>query len=221
MIRPGSLKVAAYYLVIRSKTRTWKPHFSKTSATLQLHSMRLDGLTTTVVYRVMTFKLLMPFKHISRRSYLALRVGLNYLMKHGIPQLIVIHTVDPYVVWLRPYMDIRMLEPCGSNIVTPQYRKSVSNRSGTNGHHCISILKMMARARESPARLRPAVQRASLHRWTGMLAVAAQRALAYSLLELPLAAADECDGTEPPLGDLLADARDTEPVPASRLPAPC
>ena len=56
-----------------------------------------------------------------------------------------------------------------------------------------------------------------------MLAVAAQRALAYSLLELPLAAADECDGTEPepPLGDLLADARDTEPVPASRLPAPC
>ena len=54
-----------------------------------------------------------------------------------------------------------------------------------------------------------------------MLAVAAQRALAYSLLELPLAAADECDGTEPPLGDLLADACDTEPVPASRLPAPC
>ncbi|CAE7367317.1 unnamed protein product [Symbiodinium sp. KB8] len=49
-----------------------------------------------------------------------------------------------------------------------------------------------------------------------MLAVAAQRALACSLLELPLAAADECDGTEPPLGDLLADARDTEPVHASR-----
>ena len=36
-----------------------------------------------------------------------------------------------------------------------------------------------------------------------------------------VAAADECDGTEPPLGDVLADARDTEPVPASRLPAPC
>ena len=60
-----------------------------------------------------------------------------------------------------------------------------------------------------------------LHRWTGTLAVAAQRPFAYSLLELPLAAADECDGTEPPLGDLLADARDTEPVPASRLPTPC
>ncbi|OLP73255.1 hypothetical protein AK812_SmicGene47575 [Symbiodinium microadriaticum] len=53
-------------------------------------------------------------------------------------------------------------------------------------------------------------------RWTGMLAVAAQRAVAYSLLELPLAAADECDGTQPPLGDLFVDARDTEPVPAPR-----
>jgi len=51
-------------------------------------------------------------------------------------------------------------------------------------------------------------------------AVAAQRALAYSLLELPLAGADECDGTEPPLGDLLADARGAEAVPASRPPAP-
>ena len=50
--------------------------------------------------------------------------------------------------------------------------------------------------------------------------MAAQHALAYSLLDLPLAAADECDGTEQPLGVLLADARDTEPVPASRLPAP-
>ena len=37
-----------------------------------------------------------------------------------------------------------------------------------------------------------------------MLAVAAQRALAYALLELPLAGADECDGTERSLGDLLA-----------------
>ena len=76
-----------------------------------------------------------------------------------------------------------------------------------------------ARARESPARLRSAVQRAPLHRWTGMLAVAAQRALAHSLLELPLAGGDECDGAEPLLGDLLADARDAEAVPVSRLPA--
>ena len=94
---------------------------------------------------------------------------------------------------------------------------------GRFGREAVACLRQLARARarESSARLRPAVQRASLHRWTGMVAVAAQRALAYSLLELPLAAADECDGTEPPLGDLLADARDTEPVPASRLPAPC
>ena len=34
------------------------------------------------------------------------------------------------------------------------------------------------------------------------------------------AGADECDGAEPPLGDLLADARGAENVPPSRLPVP-
>ena len=52
-----------------------------------------------------------------------------------------------------------------------------------------------------------------------MLAVAAQRALAWSLLELPLDMADECDGAEPPLAGVLADARHTFPVMTSRLPA--
>ena len=51
-----------------------------------------------------------------------------------------------------------------------------------------------------------------------MLAVAAQRAFAMSLLELPLAMADECDGAEPPLAELLADARATQPIAPSRLP---
>ena len=52
---------------------------------------------------------------------------------------------------------------------------------GRFGPEAVAFLRQLARARarESPARLRPAVQRASLHRWTGMLAVAAQRALAY------------------------------------------
>ena len=104
----------------------------------------------------------------------------------------------------------RMVYPCGR---APRHHPSLARYAGGQ--------LARARARGSPARLRPAVQPASLHRWTGMLAVAAQCALAYSLLELPFAAADECDGTEPLLGDLLADARDTEPVPASRLPAPC
>ena len=57
----------------------------------------------------------------------------------------------------------------------------------------------------------------SLHRSTGMLSVAAQRALAHYLLELPLAGADECDGAEPPLGDLLADARDARQPPPRRV----
>ena len=40
------------------------------------------------------------------------------------------------------------------------------------------------------------------------------------LAVLLLAGAEECDGTEPPLGDLLAGARDAEPVPSSRLDPP-
>ena len=87
---------------------------------------------------------------------------------------------------------------------------------GRFGSEAVACLRQLAkaRARESAARLRPAVQRASFFprgvgvagagevtwggqacgRWMGMLAVAAQRTLAYSLLELPLAAADECGG---------------------------
>ena len=42
---------------------------------------------------------------------------------------------------------------------------------GRFGPEAVDFLRQLARARarESPARLRPAVQRASLHRWTGML----------------------------------------------------
>ena len=40
-----------------------------------------------------------------------------------------------------------------------------------------------------------------------------------TLLELPLAMADECDGAEPPLAELLADARAIQPIAPSRLPA--
>ena len=79
----------------------------------------------------------------------------------------------------------------------------------------------LARAREVPARLQSAARQASLHRWTGMLAIAAQRAFAHSLLELPPASVDAnaSSGTEPPLGDLLAEARGIQCVPNSRLPA--
>ena len=37
------------------------------------------------------------------------------------------------------YMDILTPEPCGSNIVTLQYKRSGSNHLVMNGHHCISI----------------------------------------------------------------------------------
>ncbi len=54
-----------------------------------------------------------------------------------------------------------------------------------------------AKARTVPTILRPSVRAAYFHRWTGMLAVAAQRALAATLLELPVDDAEGVDG-EPP-----------------------
>ena len=50
-----------------------------------------------------------------------------------------------------------------------------------------------------------------------MLAVAAQRAFASSLLELPPANEDCWDGDEPATHDVIADARWTFPVLDSRL----
>ena len=93
---------------------------------------------------------------------------------------------------------------------------------GRFGAEAAAFLRKLAvaRAREVPARLRSATRQASLHQWMGMLATAAQRALAHSLLELPLAGVDACSGAEPPLGELLADVRGTHYVPSSRLPAP-
>ena len=48
--------------------------------------------------------------------------------------------------------------------------------------------------------LRPATCQASVHRWT----LAAQRAYASSLLELPLVSAEQGEGDAPPLKDLLS-----------------
>ena len=66
--------------------------------------------------------------------------------------------------------------------------------------------------------MRASVQMAYTHRWMGLLSVAAQRAFAATLLELPV---DEAmvDGEEPFLEDVCHHARLlAAPVP-SRVPA--
>lgn len=62
-----------------------------------------------------------------------------------------------------------------------------------------------AKARGEPPAMRVAAERAWQRRWTTILAVAAQRALAESLLELP--AVRGADGALPCTGDVLEDAR--------------
>ena len=58
-----------------------------------------------------------------------------------------------------------------------------------------------------------------VQRWSGMLAVAAMRAYAASLLELPPAGACVA-GEAPELHEILADVRGSPPPTSSRLPAP-
>ena len=83
-----------------------------------------------------------------------------------------------------------------------------------------SFLQQLAhcKARAYPAILRQSPTQAYLHRWSGLLAVAAHRAFAASLLELPIDEA-AAEGFEAPIEEVLREARLVEtPVP-SRLPA--
>ena len=58
-----------------------------------------------------------------------------------------------------------------------------------------------------PAALQTAAGSAWVVRWSSLLAVAAQRAFAASLLELPLAGERNVAGDEPELHEVLADVR--------------
>jgi hypothetical protein len=58
-----------------------------------------------------------------------------------------------------------------------------------------------------PQPVRSAAKAASLHRWTGILAVAAHRVFAATLLELPVEDARAVDGDMTVLEEVLGDAR--------------
>ena len=83
------------------------------------------------------------------------------------------------------------------------------------------FVRLLARARAAaaPAALRVTARGAWVQRWSGILSVAAQRAFATSLLELPLHG--ECQGgsPEPELHEVLADSRWTAAPATSRLAA--
>ena len=79
---------------------------------------------------------------------------------------------------------------------------------GRFGSEAVQLLRLLARHRAAavPRLLRPSAITAWVARWSGLLAVAAQRALAASLLELP-PTAELGEGPEPELHEVLADAR--------------
>ena len=66
--------------------------------------------------------------------------------------------------------------------------------------------------------LRGATAAAYTRRWASLVAIAAHRALAASLLELPGGGYDHTDDGNPQLHSVLADARHDEDLEPSRLP---
>ena len=86
------------------------------------------------------------------------------------------------------------------------------------GAEAATWLRLLAgqRALEVPAPLRAAARAAWVARWSGLLAVAAQCAIAASLLELPLAGECNLAGDAPELHEVLADVRWQLPVLGSR-----
>ena len=75
-----------------------------------------------------------------------------------------------------------------------------------------------ARARAAPEGLRAGTAKAFLSRWSGFLAVTAQRAFAASLWGEPLAGTACVDGAAPDLSEVLDDSRQEVAPEPSRLP---
>ena len=84
----------------------------------------------------------------------------------------------------------------------------------------VDFVRRLARAGalQAPAYLQRATAQSFAHRWSALLAVAAQRAFASSLLELPLQGEVNLDGESPAQSDLLADGRWAEEITPNRMP---
>ena len=93
---------------------------------------------------------------------------------------------------------------------------------GRWSEEALRFVRLLAKAKSCavPQVLRMSTRMAFQHRWTGILAVAAQRTFAATLLDITVDNAAAVDGDEPFLEEVMLDARLVEaPVP-SRLPVP-
>ena len=85
----------------------------------------------------------------------------------------------------------------------------------------VTFVRLLAKhkASSNPPSLRHAAALAWTSRWTALLATAAMRSFACSLLMLPASTSSNVDGPPPPLGDVLTLHAESEALP-SRLPMP-
>ena len=93
-------------------------------------------------------------------------------------------------------------------------------RSGAAGPAALDVLRDLAwvKSREAPRLLRGSAALAWHQRWLTFLPVAAQMALAETLLAPLSPHLSELDAAEPCLGQILADHARAEPPGFSRLP---
>eukprot|EP00439_Symbiodinium_sp_Y106_P022490 s283_g2.t1 len=115
----------------------------------------------------------------------------------------------------RTYPELRQSARCKLVVLALELGGRWSTEAAT-------FVKLLAglRARAVPAASRGPSISAFASRWSAVLSFAAARALAGSLLSLPLGGAANVDGESPLLSDILADLQDSclEPPLASRMP---
>ena len=92
---------------------------------------------------------------------------------------------------------------------------------GRWSEEALTFVRLLAKhkASSNPPSLRSAAAGAWTSRWAALLATAAMRSFACSLLMLPASASSNVDGPPPPLGDVLTSHAESEAFP-SRLPMP-
>eukprot|EP00439_Symbiodinium_sp_Y106_P066192 s3299_g10.t1 len=106
-------------------------------------------------------------------------------------------------------------QPVDATIVSPVMRAGGRGAFWRRGCHLAPVARRQ-RASDVQAAMRAAARAAWVARWSGLLAVAAQRAVAASLLELPLAGECNVAGKAPELHEVLTDVQWQPPTIGSR-----
>lgn len=197
----------------RMTARVCREAGGRVSPNMLLRDMNLDGIRPDDGRQIEVVVTGLP---IFRGAQLAVDATLvSALNRDGEPQP---HTDTTDGAWLqearrrkeRAYPELLQSRRCKLVVLGIE----VGGRWSAESVHFVRALAK-AKARKSPKVLRKSAEMAWFGRWTALLTVAAQRAFAASLLDLPATRMAEHDGEEPCTVDVLCDSCSVElPVPS-------